>query len=210
MRVLAITAVAGLVLLAGCDNQTDASPPPTTEDALTTATVAPTTPDDADVTSEEPAAVEPTTEEPTTQEPADDGPPEMPAEAQEQTEAGAEAFALHYLELINYTGMHPEVGILEPFGATACKSCESYEESVAYNVDHGDYLAQDTFALGTASTVFTDDSGRVAIPVEQLAQAFLRNGEETERTVNRAEANLIVRVIWETEGWLVSEITVEQ
>lgn len=208
MRVLAITAVAGLVLLAGCDNQTDASPPPTTEDALTTATVAPTTPDDADVTSEEPTTVEPTTEEPTTDEPDDDGPPEMPAEAQEQTEAGAEAFALHYIDLVNYTGRNPTLGLLDPLATDECQSCANRVDAVAYGVEHGDHLRQDTFIPGTPTTLLTSNTARVALPVEQIAQDYFRGDQSIDRQLTAEQATLVVRLGW-AEGWLISGITVE-
>lgn len=207
MRVVAIAAAAGLVLLAGCDNQTDPSPPPTTEDALTTATAAPTTPpDDVDVTTD----AAPTTAEPTTSEPAaDDGPPEMPPEAQEQTQEGAEAFALHYIDLVNYTGRYPTLGLLEPLAQEECQSCANRVDAVAYGVEHGDHLRDDTFRPGEPMALLTEDSARVALPVTQLPQDFYRGDSVVDRRLSAEEATLVMRLIW-NDGWSISEITVEQ
>ncbi|WP_151524221.1 DUF6318 family protein [Serinicoccus kebangsaanensis] len=199
-RTTIVAAVAGLVLLAGCDNSTEPSPPPTSEASLTTVTEEP-----AQTTTEAP---EETSEEPT-EEPTADGPPELPDEATEQTEAGAVAFAMHYLRLINYTGKSPETGLLEPLAAEGCESCVNHEESVAYGVENGDYLEQDTFQIGDPETIFTGDGARVAVPVEQVEQPYLRDGEPTDRTLPQASATLVVRAQW-SDGWLVESITVDQ
>lgn len=209
-RTMIVPAALGLALLAGCDNSAEPSPPPSSEDALTTATAAPATPSDE---------VEVTTEAaPTTQAPAEteietataepQGAPEMPEAATEQTKEGAEAFALHYLDVVNYTGMNPEVGLLEPLGADTCQSCDNHEESVVYGVDNGDYLLQDTFTLGPPETVFTGEGARVSVPATQEEQDFYRGGEPIDRSVEHAEGTLVVRVVWQ-DGWLVNEITVE-
>lgn len=208
MRLTAIGAAIGLMVLAGCDSTAEPAQPPTQEDALTTATAtpAPTTPsDEVDATTE----AAPTTEEPTETQEEPDGPPELPEEATEQTEEGAEAFAIHYLEMVNYTGRYPEEGLLEPLAAEGCKSCANHEEAVAYGVEYGDYLLEDTFVLGAADTIFTGEGARVSIPITQPEQTFYRDDEPIDRVADFAEATLIVRVTWD-DAWAVSEITVEQ
>lgn len=201
-----IGAAAGLLVLAGCSSgSAEPAQPPTQQDALTTATAtaAPApTPDDVEVTSEAPA----TSDE--AEEPEADGPPEMPDVATEQTQEGATAFAIHYLEMVNYTGKHPTEGLLDPLGAEGCKSCDNHETAVSFGVQNGDYLLEDTFDIGEPNTIFTGDSGRVAVPVVQRAQDFYRDGEAIDRSSESAEATLVIRVQWDG-GWTVSEITVE-
>ena len=107
---------------------------------------------------------------------------------------GAEAFAIHYLEMVNYTGRHPEEGLLEPLAAEGCKSCANHEEAVAYGVEYGDYLLEDTFVLDTADTIFTGDGARVSVPITQPEQTFYRDNEPIDRVAEFAEATLIVRV----------------
>src|SRR5690606_1136375 len=68
---------------------------------------------------------------------------ELPEEANEDSESGAEAFALHYVDMINYTSRHPEVGLLEPLAAEGCKSCANHEDSVEYMVEHGETMEED-------------------------------------------------------------------
>lgn len=208
MRRTMIGAAAGLMVLAGCTNgSAEPAQPPTQEDALTTATVAPAPPpDEAEVTTEPPVTSD---EDEETETPEADGPPEMPDEAKEQTQEGAIAFALHYLKMVNYTGQHPEEGLLEPLAADGCKSCDNHEQAVSYGVESGDYLLEDTFDIGTPDVIFTEDSARVAVPVTQREQDFYRNGKPLSRTSESAEATLVIRVQWD-DPWAVSEITVEQ
>ena len=133
----------------------------------------------------------------------------MPEEAKEQTDAGAEAFALHYIDLVNYTGRHPTQGLLEPLAQEGCQSCANRVDAVEYGVEHGDHLREDTFRPGEPTTLLTADTARVAIPVEQLAQDFYRGDNVIERSMTAQEATLVIRLDWDS-GWLISEITVEQ
>lgn len=56
--------------------------------------------------------------------------------AWEHTEEGAAAFAEYYLSLINYTGLHPSVGILEQFSSPDCKTCAAYERNLDYLIEN--------------------------------------------------------------------------
>ncbi|WP_298885631.1 DUF6318 family protein [uncultured Serinicoccus sp.] len=199
-RTTIIAAAASLVLLPACTEQSEPSPMPTSEDALTTATEEP---EDVAVTSE------PVETEEETSEPAAEGPPEMPAEAEEQTEAGAEAFVLHYIDLINFTGRFPQVGLLEDLSGDDCASCLNHEESVVYAVENGDYLAGDTFIPGEVQSLFMDDSSRISVAVEQPGQHYLREGEPIGRELESEQATLVFRTTW-AEGWQIEEITIEQ
>ncbi|OLT18315.1 hypothetical protein BJF80_15990 [Serinicoccus sp. CUA-874] len=201
-RTTVVAALAGLVLLAGCDSSTEPSAPPTSQDALTTPTEEPS--EDTEATSE-PAE---TPEEATTEEPDADGAPEMPEEATEQTEAGAVAFALHYVEVLNYAMSNPEVGLLEPLALDGCETCDNFEELVEYGANQEEVLAEPMAEVGEVTSIFTDDSARVAIPVTQNAQPFLRDGQAVDRALEEQELSLIVRLQWE-DAWRVSTITVD-
>lgn len=194
-------AVASLGLLAACDTSGEPSAPPTAQDALTTATSSP--PEDEVVTSEL------VTEEPTTEVPEAEGPPEMPAEAMEQTQAGAEAFVEHYVALINYTGSSPEIGLLEPLGGPSCESCRNHEASVEYAVENGDYLDKDTWSLGAVESSFSEDAARIQVDLSQSAQPYLRDGEPIDRALESAQETLIFRLDWDG-SWRIQEITVNQ
>lgn len=205
MRVLAIAAAVSLALLAACDNQTEPSDPPTTQDALTTATATPApTPDDVDVTTE----AAPTTAEPTTEEPvADDGPPEMPEEAEEQTEAGAEAFALHYVNLLNYTAENPEPSLLAELATSECGSCGQFADTV-------DRLAADDekYTSGLAeyldsTAIYSGDTAIVLVDVNQPELSVIDSTGEIVRSFPaESDVTMEFELIWANGGWLIDKI----
>lgn len=166
--------VSSLAVVAACSGDTEPADPPTPTDSLTTVTASPPDTDTDTATETAPSSTtesptespsesstEPSTEPPTTSEAG--GVPTMPEEAKEDTEAGAEAFALHYIDLINYTGMNPETGVLEPLAADGCKSCENHEASVAYGVENGDYLLNETFEVRDTVALFDASSSTATV-----------------------------------------------
>ncbi|MGB3827777.1 MAG: DUF6318 family protein, partial [Ornithinimicrobium sp.] len=112
---------AALLATAACSGTEEASPPPTPQAALTTedstsapdgvaATTAAPAPDDAGQS----AMV--------------DGPPELPDAATEQTEAGAEAFVQHYIDVLNYASQNPDSIDLATLNTADCSSCFLFTE----------------------------------------------------------------------------------
>src|SRR5690606_145283 len=98
-------------------------------------------------------------------------------------------------------------GLLEPLAADGCKSCENHEESVAYGVETGEHLRGNTFEPGEAQGTLAGEAARVEVPVQQPAQAYVRDGEEVDRNLEQAAATLVFRLTWD-DGWTVTEITV--
>lgn len=209
----AAAAVGIVLLLTGCDSGAEPSPPPPSEDALTTTTEP--VDDPVPTTSPPPDDVEETTAPPpldTSESTAvdDSGPPELPDEAQEDSESGAEAFALHYIDIINYTGRYPEVGLLEPLAAEGCLSCSNHEDAVAYMVDHGESVELDGLEVGEVAPLHKPGEGlaRVRVPTSQAAQPVLGNDGEIVDNVPAMDATLVLDLVW-NDGWLVSEIRVD-
>lgn len=202
MRRTVIVAVSALLALSACDTTSEPSAPPTSEDALTTATAEPPAPvEDAEVTTEP---------EPTSEEPTEEAAPEMPAEATEFTEEGAGAFALHYVDVVNYTGIHPETGLLEPLSTDGCKSCQNHEDTVVYSVEHGEVLADDIWTASEPSVpVFSEESTVVRLDVKEHEVPISdASGTEIDRT-SSGNYTLIFDLAW-TDEWLVREIQVEK
>jgi hypothetical protein len=97
LRALALCVVlcTGVV---GCDDGQEPQSPPESEDSVGVA-------DDAEATTSGPdKGSAKSGPEDVARQTADPGVPEMPAEATEDSEVGAEAFAAYYVELINHLG----------------------------------------------------------------------------------------------------------
>lgn len=206
-----VAALATALVLAGCQSETEPAPPPPSEDALTT-TDAPAE-DTAPATSPPPDDVEETSAEPTTEAPEtteDSGPPEFPVEAQEDSESGAEAFALHYIDMINYTSRYPEVGLLGALSSDGCASCRNREDSVAYSSEHGERMERDLFAVIESVPLHSpaDSSAIVRVGVQQIAQDVFDEDDSVVDTIDDREATLVFELAWSGE-WLVDEVTVD-
>nr|WP_281496938.1 DUF6318 family protein [Ornithinimicrobium sp. F0845] len=202
-----MTLVAVAALLAGCQGNAEPADPPTSQDALTTTSdPEPTTqappPDDVDETSSPPDDVVETTDA--------GGPPTLPDEAKEDSEAGAEAFALHYIELINYTSRHPEVGLLEPLATDNCEACENHEASVAYSAEHKETIAQNLFEVSDSVSLHnpTDSVANIRVEVAQVGQDVVdQDGQVVDRLGDHL-ATMSFSLVWDG-GWKVEDLRAE-
>lgn len=180
-----VAACVSLALLSGCEGSPKPSPPPASQDALTTTTATPT-PDGDEVEATTEAA-------PTTEAPADAGPPEMPAEAKEQTEAGAEAFALHYIDYLDWAYRYGDPAELSSLSLRDCKSCANLEDGVSVDgpID-GDYLHVDRID----PPLVGDGEARIPMTVTQL------------RGPGSGTSDIVMRLRHTEDRWQVLEITI--
>ncbi len=154
-RIAAALTCMSVALLAACSTP-EPSPAPTPESSVGSTTdaseaTATSTPDDSVQTTSPGVG-------------ADPGVPELPPEAMEDTEDGAEAFVQHYIDLLNYTGQFPQAGVIEPYGTENCLTC--------------DVLAEETRDLEAKSNRYDTDSLRAdsieALPFEGGYRVQLR------------------------------------
>lgn len=90
----ALVVALGAIWLSGCDSDAAAPPPMETSTRSPSATPSPT-----------PTA------------------PTLPAEAKGTTEASAEAFVRHYIDVLNYAGRSGDTAALSALSADTCESC---------------------------------------------------------------------------------------
>ena len=206
MRRTMIGAVAGLLVLAGCTGTTEPAQPPTQEDALTTATVAPVaTSDEVEVTTDAPVTGDETEE---TAEPEAAIPPEMPDEAKEQTQEGAMAFAEHFVDVVNYTGVEPTGGLIADLSTNECETCSNLEETVVYSEENREVLPEDAWTVGKPPEVLVFDGSQavVRLTVDEAELPVLdTSGAEVDRTVG-GTFQMALDLRWNDDGWVVNGV----
>ena len=167
---IAAAALAGITLLAGCSDSGGANetlPSPSSTAAETSASLPPL------------------------------GPPDlpMPAEAREQTEAGATAFSRYYLELINHTSVDMDSQYLRQLsiGCSACERIADETDSDAaagYRYSGGQLsidgelravidpsgAAESAFVLDQAALQVVDSTGQPILNLSFSALADLPSG----------------------------------
>lgn len=213
MRTPAPALLIAAALLTGCNGGAEPSAPPSSEDALTTSSPAPapttdTAPttgapgDDVELTTAPGDAVE-TTEA--------GGPPVLPEEAQEDSESGAEAFALHYLDLLNYAATTPAQGLIDPLASDECETCGGFQEMINTYVSNDERAAGPILQIegsraisnGLTTTVFLDSVQTVPATLDAAGDVATASGDPTDFT-------MVMTVTREAEGWTVSAIQVQQ
>lgn len=182
MRKTATSMVAAVALLltGACTDDSGPSAPPTPTDVVTSSPTSDPAPTTASPTTE----LSPTTDEVS-------GPPEMPDEAREYSEAGAEAFVRHYVELLNYSTQAPESGLLEPYGLDSCQSCANLAGLSADMIERGERLAGPLLEIrsihaltsGTQTGIVTAEVTQTGVErVDQDGNVVSAGGERREAT----------------------------
>ncbi|MDT9593984.1 DUF6318 family protein [Nocardioides zeae] len=183
MAALVALAVAGCTGGSGSDD--DADDPSTSSETSTSA--GPT--DDASET-----AVEP---------------PELPAEAQEQTEAGGDAFARFYVDVMNYSQATGDAAPLETYSTDACSVCDGYEEATAEGYADGGHLEGGTFTIRESSVLPADYGADFGIYlVLDVADLVVHFGDGSERRDAGQEYRIGMYPVWTDGGWLINTIAV--
>ncbi len=195
MRTTVAAAVAALALgLAGCSNSGQPSPPPTPDQPTTTSS---------------PSDTSPTTEAaPTTEAPSETTSTGLPPEATEDSEAGAEAFALHYIELINQTGQNPEPGVLEPLSEETCKTCKNFEGNVDYLITNSLHNDGPAARVHGARAVDLGQTMNVHVELDQLEVDVVDQDGEVANSYELVEGVVFVFQLRYSDGWTIEEIRV--
>jgi hypothetical protein len=197
VRTTVAAAVAALALgLAGCSDSGQPSPPPTPDQPTTTSS---------------PADTSPTTEAaPTTEAPSETASTNLPPEATEDSEAGAEAFALHYIELINQTGQNPERGVLEPLADETCKTCKNFAGNVEYLITNGLHNDGPAARVHDARAVDLGSTTNVEVTFDQLQVDVVDADGEVSHSYELEENVTFVFRLAYRDGWVIQEIRVAE
>ena len=206
-----VAAAFGVVLLAGCSGG-PSSADPTDLPNVEPSSSAPATSSDSPSPTTSPSPSSPTSTTKSAQPNGDAGAPGVPAAARKHTKTGAEAFARHYVAVINETGIHPATGKLEPLATEGCKSCHNYAGNVRYLVKHHEHNAGPAAEVQRTSSRSGPPGMRAWVLLNQLPVRVLdRSGSvvRTEQRVNNVA--LVFDLGWEPGGgWRAKEIFVDR
>jgi hypothetical protein len=189
---------AAVMGMGGCGGEEEPAAPPTSERALTSAT--PTTEAPTEDTSPTTEDVKPTTEAPTTE----------AAEKFDQSEEGAEAFARHYIDLINSTGTNPKKGVLEPLATDECDTCENYAGNVKYLLENGLRNSGDAVEIVSSEPTLLGDDAVVMLSVKQLAIDVVDDDGGVDRSYEASTGTMKVDLLRAEDEWFVSGIFVSE
>ncbi|TWE10305.1 DUF6318 family protein [Rudaeicoccus suwonensis] len=139
------------------------------------------------------------------------GAPGVPEAARQHTEAGAKAFAKHYVDLINETGLRPRTGVLEPLALDSCKTCANYEGNVASLQKDGERNSAPAASFHYAARLPFESGMVIEAVVDQNAINVL-NAKDVVVNKYPFEKNLglVFYLSWTETGWKCSAIKIDQ
>ncbi|WP_137123117.1 DUF6318 family protein [Segeticoccus rhizosphaerae] len=215
--VLAAGALLGSALLTGCGGDEKPSPPPTGGGTVAGGpTTAPPTSDPSGTTTSSDPTTSSTSKPPKsskppkTKSPGEAGAPGVPKAARQHTSKGAEAFARHYIDVINRTGQHPSLQPLHRLAQSGCKSCASFESGVKYMVKHHEHQTGPVFRINKSQVIEDPDkrSVRVRVELSELPIRVVDDQGKTQRKSHPRDSYLEFMTIWTASGWRIDKIYV--
>ncbi len=81
--------------------------------------------------------------------------PALPELAEDDSPAGAEAFARHYIEVLNYTALTGDTALLEELSADDCSGCIKYIELYKSTYENGGYFTGGEWTVEAVSVDFS-------------------------------------------------------
>jgi hypothetical protein len=195
VRLITATAVClALLTTAACSSDPQPAAPPTPTDSVSATSAAP--PEDT--------APETATE---TASPSTDALPELPDEAKEQTEAGAEAFVKFYFDMLNILVQDPKPGVLGGLASPNCQTCGAFAENIDTLESAGERMAGPLASVELTETNLNDEVAWVNVRLEQLGPAIVdQDGNVAVAEIEPQRGTILVQVTYAGDSWVLSDI----
>ena len=139
------------------------------------------------------------------------GAPGVPDEAKYKTDAGAIAFAKHYLKTVNKVGQEPKVGVLEPLALPSCKTCAAQQKTTADDVTKRHRTTGDQFKIISAHRVAAEGSVQINVLCTQPAITVIdEKGKAVETVDPRTKPfGMVFELSW-VDGWRAKTIRLDE
>lgn len=132
------------------------------------------------------------------------GAPGVPEAARHHNYDGAVAFARHYVDMINETGMHPKVGVLEPLALSGCKTCSGLAQNVADLTKSGSTYSGPQLGHIKPVRMVAGPPTVVGMTAEQLPLTI--SGPSPTSLPGDPHLGFVFTLEWTTGGWRVARI----
>jgi hypothetical protein len=196
VRLITATAVClALLTTAACSSDPQPAAPPTPTDSVSATSAAP--PEDT--------APETATE---TASPSTDALPELPDEAKEQTEAGAEAFVEFYFATLNELAEDPHENVLTAWDAPDCDTCSVFSGTIDELASLDRRAAGPFVEVEVTRTTVVDETAGADVLLSQLGPDIVDpQGTVVEEGADAREGMLLLQLSWRNGGWALSGIS---
>ncbi len=133
--------------------------------------------------------------------------PAMPAQAQEMTNEGAEAFVVYWYDLANYAVTTGDIGPMMTHAAPQCASCQDLRDQIVAAYSNGGVIIDNLWTLGEpAVTIRQDAVYGVEFTFDQSAGLELDGQGVVEKVFPTDHKTLVAVLQYHGGQWWVEEI----
>jgi len=126
---------------------------------------------------------------------------------EKKTEAGAVAFAKHWIDVFNKAQASGKTGEMRSISAKACGSCDGFASQLEELYGGGGSLVSDGWTVVDASAAKGPPEGRaiVAVRVDRSPQVVRPGGGAPQRYAG-GKATYSARLTWASNAWVMDEL----
>ena len=137
-------------------------------------------------------------------------PSDVPEAARPHTDAGAEAFVRHWVDVQSSAWTRPEAGLLPLLCLPTSKSCANTEATAAELVANRRHYSGTPVSI-TSAVIFGPREGALSVLVlsVQEERSIIDDKGNVVEKVPRSSGTLDFRLVWQGERWWVSGIYVD-
>lgn len=137
------------------------------------------------------------------------GAPGVPERARQHTKAGAQAFVVHYLNVMNKAAEKPTAKPLAPISEPNCKTCAEWAEVFTTLIKDGTHYDAPVFGIPPKMRPLKiDDSTYHLFFTLKQSAANIRKVQSKAITVRgkTSSMNVVFELNWTNEGWRTGEV----
>lgn len=157
----------------------------------------PTEPSSSAPTSSEPTSAAPTTE------PTGPVEPTLPPAAEAQTKAGAEAFVLHWWDLVNFSGATGDTTAFRRITAESCETCNSSMAFIEKVYSRGGELVGGAYEVLRQTLVATSTGWAVSTHV-RVGRQRVRGAGDLDEVYPGGVSPHVMTLAWNRGSWEVT------
>ncbi|TSD65489.1 DUF6318 family protein [Aeromicrobium piscarium] len=133
--------------------------------------------------------------------------PAMPELAGDDSPAGAEAFARHYIEVLNYAALTGDTADLEELSADDCTGCAKYVDFYRNTYENGGRIIDSTWRVDSITTDFAPGSDLQYVTLEtHITEGIHRESAESDPFKTEPSRDTVSMELMRSDHWSVSQL----
>ncbi|MBM9462826.1 hypothetical protein JL108_05145 [Aeromicrobium sp. YIM 150415] len=132
--------------------------------------------------------------------------PAMPELAGDDSPAGAEAFARHYIEVLNYASSTGDTDLLRSLSSADCSGCQKYVDLYRSTYDDGGYFRESKFVIDATTIDYEEGYSKQYVTLQTtLTEGQHRTSADSAPRTTSATKDTISFELSYHQDWVVTQ-----